>query len=157
MGYVPTFIHPNIQQPTPANPAAPNRGQPAAAPAKLHALIGPTPQDYADALDRLQRNAPNTIRTPGALATNLLADALDRYGQARAQAKAQQAQASNTSSQPSQDSAAPPGAMAGSVQGTAGGGIGSSPANFQGPITPLAQYGRIPAGLLNPNPSNTSS
>ncbi len=45
----------------------------------------PTLTDYADALDQLGKTAQTQIRTPGALATNLLADALLQYGQKRAQ------------------------------------------------------------------------
>ncbi len=44
-----------------------------------------TPQDYADALGRLGPRQP--IRTPGALATNLVAEALNQYADARAGAK----------------------------------------------------------------------
>ena len=50
-----------------------------------------TPEDYANALDQLGRQ--RQIRTPGALATNLLAEALDRYGQHRAQAASVQQKA----------------------------------------------------------------
>jgi hypothetical protein len=54
----------------------------------------PTPQDYADALAQLGKQAPTNIRTPGALASNLMADALLQYGQGRAQ-RAQGASAGN--------------------------------------------------------------
>ena len=58
-------------------------------PSLLYAPEQPTPQDYADALDQLGKQAQTGIRTPGALGSNLLADALLQYGQARAR-KAQQ-------------------------------------------------------------------
>ncbi len=74
-----------IQPPTPLTlrPAYP--GQPQAKPlTQLLPQPGPTPQDYADALDRLIGGATGDIRTPAALGTNLMADALDRYGLMRA-------------------------------------------------------------------------
>ncbi len=52
--------------------------------ALLYAPEQATPQDYADALDQLGKQAQTGIRTPGALGSNLLADALLQYGQARA-------------------------------------------------------------------------
>jgi hypothetical protein len=64
------------------NPANPQAPQPQAL---LYAPAEPTPQDYADALAQLGRQGQAGIRTPGALASNLAADALLQYGQARAQ------------------------------------------------------------------------
>ncbi len=58
-------------------------------PSLLYAPEQPTPQDYADALDQLGKQAQTGIRTPSALGSNLLADAILQYGQARAR-KAQQ-------------------------------------------------------------------
>ena len=84
MSYEPNS--PSIQMPPTVNPAPspqpPRRVSPRPV---LHATL--TPQDYADALLRLTSNASNQIRTPGALGTNLMADALLRFEQARAQAK----------------------------------------------------------------------
>lgn len=51
----------------------------------LTSPCAPTQTDYADALDQLRKGAQTQIRTPGALASNLLADALLQYGQKRAQ------------------------------------------------------------------------
>jgi hypothetical protein len=47
-------------------------------------LYPPTPQDFADALEQLNKGAQTQIRTPGALASNLLAEALLQYGRNRA-------------------------------------------------------------------------
>ena len=63
---------------TPTNPyPTPNQ-------ALLYAPEQPTPQDYADALAQLGKQAQTGVRTPGALGSNLLADAILQYGQARA-------------------------------------------------------------------------
>ena len=55
----------------------------------LASPYGPSPQDFADALLQLHKTAPAQIRTPTALGTNLLADALLQYGQERARQQAQ--------------------------------------------------------------------
>ena len=68
-------------------------------------LYPPTPQEYADALEQLSRNAQTQIRTPGALTSNLLADALLQYGQDRA--KRQQPYATVVGFTPTSGSADP--------------------------------------------------
>lgn len=57
----------------------------------LASQYGPTAQDFANELAQLQKTAPGQIRTGGALASNLLADALLQYGERQAkQAEANQ-------------------------------------------------------------------
>lgn len=74
----------------------------------LASPYGTTPQDYADALDQLQRTAPAQIRTGGSLASHLFADALLQYGQDHPPAARQ-------SSPPPAAGAAAPGALPGNV------------------------------------------
>jgi hypothetical protein len=66
-------------------------GQTAPLPAQTGAPLAATPQDYAAALARLSQQAQTGLRTPGALASSLGADALLRYAQGLAQQKAAQA------------------------------------------------------------------
>jgi len=68
-----------------------SQGQAAALPAQSEAPLAATPQDYAAALARLSQQAQTGLRTPGALASSLGADALLRYAQGLAQQKTAQA------------------------------------------------------------------
>ncbi len=93
---------------TPANPNPPSQGL-------LYSPYQPTPQDYADALDQLGKQAQTGIRTPGALASNLIADALLQYGQGRAQQARTAGDASPFANDGSFLNNRPPGAIPGLV------------------------------------------
>jgi hypothetical protein len=108
---------------------------------------GPSAQDFADALLQLHKTAPSQIRTPAALGTNLLADALLQYGQERARQRA------NASLSPELN-APPSPASDGTAPGAPDGAPGVSPPSRLAPLTsPFLRslgYGRTEA-----TPDNT--
>lgn len=81
---------PNGSGPAQTQPGQ-TQGQAAPLPVQTGAPLAATPQDYAAALARLNQQAQTGLRTPGALASSLGADALLRYAQGLAQQKAAQA------------------------------------------------------------------
>jgi hypothetical protein len=104
--------------------------------------LGPTPQDFADALFELQKTAPGRIRTPAALGTDLLAAALLQYGEARARLQA--------NASPSPGPPAPPGpASAGTTKGAPDGAPFVSPPLFN-PSQKATQFGTAPPPLSIP-------